>query len=123
MITYGLLLPDNYPKDNCPLTISPWKLPSRKIAVRIICCLHNCPEENCAPPWKIVPRINYTHYTFSQVSEIVVHLPTVASFCFPSLWFKLVLDFDFFIRKNFINTVRLKLLKKEEQVKNKLSIE
>ena len=30
---------------------------------------------------------------------------------FSSLWFKLVLDFDFCIRKSFINTVRLKLLK------------
>ena len=30
---------------------------------------------------------------------------------FPSLWFKLVLGFDFCIRKSFINTVRLKLLK------------
>ena len=34
-----------------------------------------------------------------------------------------MLDFNFCIRKHFINTVRLKLLKKEEQVKNKLSME
>ena len=61
--------------------------------------------------------------SFPQESEIVVLLFIVASSFFPSLWFKLVLDFDFCIRKNFINTVRLKLLKKEEQVKNKLSME
>ena len=46
-----------------------------------------------------------------------------ASSCFLSLWFKLVLDLDFCISKNFIKTVRLKLLKKEQQVKNKLSME
>ena len=42
---------------------------------------------------------------------------------FSSLGFKLVLDVDFCIRKNFINTVRLKLHRKEEEVKNKLSME
>ena len=42
---------------------------------------------------------------------------------FPFFVVKLALDFDFCIRKNFIKTVRLKLLKKEEQVKNKLGME
>ena len=52
------------------------------------------------------------------------HDPTLhySSSWFSSLGFKLVLDFDFCIRKNFINTVRLKLLRKEEQIKNKLSM-
>ena len=36
---------------------------------------------------------------------------------------KKLVDFDFCIRKKFIKIVRLKLLKKEEQVKNKLSME
>ena len=123
MTALRLLLPDNYSKDNCPLTISPWKLPPRKIAFRIICSLHNCPEENFPSPRKIVPRKNYTRHIFPQESEMVVLLSIVASSCFPSLWFKLVLDFDFCIRKNFINTVRLKLFRKEKQVKNKLSME
>ena len=55
-------------------------------------------------------------------SEIVVLQSIVASSYFPSLWFKLVLGFDFCIRKNFIKTVRLKLVKKEEQVRSKLSM-
>ena len=74
-------------------------------------------------PWKIVPRIVSPDIFFPKESEMVVLLSIVPSSCFPYLWFKLVLDFGFCIRKNFINTVRLKLLKKEEQVKNKLSIE
>ena len=36
---------------------------------------------------------------------------------------KKLVDFDFCIRKKIIKMVRLKLLKKEEQVKNKLSME
>ena len=70
------------------------------------------PQENC-PNDK-----SHTIYFFSKDQKSIV-----APSCFPSLWFKLVLDFDFCIRKNFINTVRLKLVKKEEQVKNKLSME
>ena len=60
-----LLLPDNYSKDNCPLTRSPWKLPPRKIVFWMICGLHNCPEENFPPPRKIVSRKNYTQHIFS----------------------------------------------------------
>ena len=51
-----------------PLTIYPWKLPPRKIAFQMICCLHNCPWDKW--PWgklssrKIVPRINYTQDIF-----------------------------------------------------------
>ena len=68
IIVPGLLLLDNYSKDNCPLTISPWKLPRRNITFRMICRLHNCfldkwPREKL-PPRKIVPRINYTRYIF-----------------------------------------------------------
>ena len=43
MIAPGLYLPDNYPKDNCPLAISFWKMPPMKIVFRVICGLHNCP--------------------------------------------------------------------------------
>ena len=74
-------------------------------------------------PKKIAPRINYTRDIFSRR---IRDRSTLIDSCFlllPSLGFKLVLDFDFCVRKNFINTVRLKLLKKEEQVKHKLSIE
>ena len=46
----------------------------------------------------------------------------VASSCFPSLWFKSVLDFDFCARKNFKNIVGLKLFKNEEQAKSKLGM-
>ena len=52
------------PKDNRPLTISPWKFPPRKIAFRMICRLHNCSDENCPHPGKIVPRINYIQNIF-----------------------------------------------------------
>ena len=43
MIAHGLLLPDNFPRDNCPLTIYPLKLPPRKIVFWMICRLQNCP--------------------------------------------------------------------------------
>ena len=46
-------------------------------------------------PRKIVPRITYTRDIFLLQSIVV-------SSCFPSLWFKLVLDLDFCIRKRFI---------------------
>ena len=79
MIAPGLLLPDNYLKDNCPLTISPWKLPLRKIVFWMIYCLHNCPSDKWPrgklprpAPRKIVPRINYTRYIFPQESENVL---------------------------------------------------
>ena len=70
MIAPGLLLLVNYPKDNCPLTIYSWKLPLRKIAFQMICCLHNCPLDKWS--WgklsskKIVPKINYTRDIFSS---------------------------------------------------------
>ena len=41
----GLLLPKKNSKGNCPLTISPWKLSSRKITFQMICCLHNYPSD------------------------------------------------------------------------------
>ena len=53
MITLGLLLPDNYPKDNCSLAISPWQLPQMKIVFWMICCLHNCPSDKW--PWEKLP--------------------------------------------------------------------
>ena len=49
-------------------------------------------------------------------------LEIAVSYC-TSLGFKLVLELDFCIRKNFINTMTLKWLRKEEQVKGKLSRE
>ena len=65
----GLLLPDNYPKGNCPLTISPWKLPSKKMAFRMIYRQHNCPSDKWhwgkLSPRKMVPMINYNRYIFS----------------------------------------------------------
>ena len=70
MIAPGLLFPDNYPKDNCPLAIYPWKLPSRKIAFRMIFRLHDCSLDKWPrgklPSRKIVPRINYTRDLFSR---------------------------------------------------------
>ena len=70
----GLLLLDNQPKDNCPLTKSPWKLTLTKMAFRMICRLHNQlplgkmvprktappPQEN-SPNYKLHPR--YFFYT------------------------------------------------------------
>ena len=66
MIASGLLIPDNYLKDNCPVTISPWKLLPRKTVFRIICCLHNCPRKTAPLPFpqKTVPRINYARFIF-----------------------------------------------------------
>ena len=77
-----LLLPENFPKDNCPLTISPWKLTLKKIAFRMICCLHNCPsgkwsQENC--PQENSPRINYTWDIFSPR---IRNLSTLIHSCF-----------------------------------------
>ena len=67
----GLLLLDNYPKYNCPVTKSPWKLTLTKMAFRMICRLHNqlplgkmVPRKTAPPPRKIVPIINYTRDTF-----------------------------------------------------------
>ena len=77
--------PDNCPLDNCPriiasgqlsqrycpLTISPWKLPAKKIAFRMICRLHNCPPDKWPggklPPRKVIPRINYTRDFFPRI--------------------------------------------------------
>ena len=69
MIAPGLLLLGNYPKDNCPLIIYPWKVPPRKLSFQMIWHLHNCTSEK----WprrklssrKIVPSINYTRDIFS----------------------------------------------------------
>ena len=76
IIVPGLLLPGSYSKDNCPLTIYPWKLPPRNIAFRMICRLHNCLSDKWPrgklPSRKIVLRINYTRDIFSQESEIAV---------------------------------------------------
>ena len=74
-------------------------------------------QEEICPKDKLHPR--YFPARIRNRSTLI----DAASYCFPSLWFKLELNFDFCIRKKFINTVRLKLLKKEEQVKNKLSVE
>ena len=78
----GLLLPENFPKDKCPLTISPWKLTPKKIAFRMICCLHNWPsgkwsQENC--PQENSPRINYTWDIFSPR---IRNLKTLIDSCF-----------------------------------------
>ena len=73
--TPGLLLPANKPIDNCPLTISPWKLPRRKIAFCLI-CRQIVPRKTAPPPptspRKIAPMINYTRDIFPQESEIFV---------------------------------------------------
>ena len=99
----GLLLPCNYPKDNWSLTIFTWKLPPRKIAFRMICHLHSCPSDKWSrrklPHRKIVPRIKYTRDIFFKESEILLLWSIVVSSCFPSLWFKLVLDFEWFLYK------------------------
>ena len=123
-----IIAPENYLKDNCPLTISPWKLSLTKIAFRMICRLHNCPSdkwsrENCpqvnGPKDKLHPR-----YFFSKNQKLIdSSLIEICFLLFSSLWFKLVLDFDFCIRKLFINPVRPKLVWQEEQVKDKLDME
>ena len=82
-------------------------MPQRKTATQIIAPKENCPSDNCPPldcpedtcPRTISPRIIAPEENY--LSD----------------------DFDFCIRTNFINTVRLKLLRKEEQVKNKFSME
>ena len=65
MIVPAFLLPDNYSKDNCSLTLSPWKLPPRKIAFgwfvayiiapRTNAHEENAPQGNC-PEDKLHPR-------------------------------------------------------------------
>ena len=109
MIAPGLLLPENYPEDNCPLTIYPQKFPTRKIVFQMICRLHNCHSDKWPEgkllPMKIVPMINYTRDIFS---------PRIRN---RSTLIDSLLDFDFYIRKNFINTVRLKILKTKEQAR------
>ena len=118
MIAPGLLLPENYTKDNCPLTIYPWKLPPKEIVFWMIFRLHNCSSDKCPRAKllnrKIIPRISYTRHIFSPRIRNCSILTDICFLLFPSLWFKVVLDFGFRIRKNFITTVRLKLLKKEE---------
>ena len=118
MIAPGLLLSENYPKDNCPLTIYPWKLPPKEIAFRMIFRLHHCSSHKWPraklPSRKIIPRISYTRHYFSPRIRNCSILTDICFLLFLSLWFKVVLDFGFRIRKNFITTVRLKLLKKEE---------
>ena len=79
MVAPGLLLPDNFPQDTCPLKIPPGNCPRRKLpfglfVAYIIASLANGPEETAPPPppAKIVTRINYTRDIFPQESEIVV---------------------------------------------------
>ena len=54
------------PLDDCSRKITP-----RKIAFRMICYLHNCPEENCSP--RTLPQGSISHdIVFPQELEIVV---------------------------------------------------
>ena len=43
MIPPRLLFPDNYPKDNCPLTISPWNRPQGKLLFEWFVAYINAP--------------------------------------------------------------------------------
>ena len=85
--------PDNWPLDDwswtitlkiiAPLIISPWKLPMRKIAFRMICCLHNCHSNKWSQgkltTRKIVPWVNYTrHISFPRIRN----LSTLIDSCF-----------------------------------------
>ena len=112
-----------------PRKISPSMIaPPPKITPKIIAPWQyspgNCPRLpfGWLVPTNIVPRINYTLYIFSPRFRNRSTLID-SYFLFPPLWFNLVLDFDFCIRKNFTNGLRLKLLKKQEQVRNNLSME
>ena len=72
MIAPGLFLLENYHKDNCPQTISLWKLPPRKIAFRMICRLHNRTSDELSrgklppPPGYITPDIFFPKNQKSQ---------------------------------------------------------
>ena len=113
---------DNCPKEDCPKdnytqTIPPWTISLWFVACIIASRIID-PEEI---PRKIVAIINYTRDIFSR--RIRNPVPLIDSyFLFLFLEFKLVQGIDFCIRKNFINTMRVKLLRKEEQVKNEFSI-
>ena len=85
----GLLLPDNYHKDNCPPpspTIFPWKLPLEKIAFRIICRLHNAPrangpEKNC--PQENSPKDNlHQRYFFPRIRNLRTSIDSCFLFSF-----------------------------------------
>ena len=109
--------------DKIPLKIAPWQnppenCPQGKLLFRWFVAYIRQPRK--AAPRNIVPRINYIWYIFSP--RIRNHSTSVSScfLLFSFLWFQSVLDFDFSIRKNFIKTVKLKLLKNKEQVKNKI---
>ena len=91
MIAPDLILLGNYPKDNCPLTLPPWKLLLRKITFRMICRLHNCPSDKWSlgklPPRKIVPRISHTQDIFSSR---IRNLSTLINSCFLLFFFFVV---------------------------------
>ena len=122
-----------FPLDDCLRIIAPGKQTRRWLPPDNI-SLEMAPEGNClsddlsptqlplgksasrktAPPKKIVSKINYTRDIFSGRNR--KRCPLIDS-CF------LLFSFFGFIRKNFMSILRLKLLRREEQVKNKLNME
>ena len=121
--SWGKLLPGYWFQTITPKIIASWQYPLENFLWAklpfgwFVACII-APRKTTPPPRIIVPRINYTRYVFVPR---ISNRSTFIDNCF--LLFSFFLDFDFCIRKICINTVRLKLLKKEEQqVKNKLSM-
>ena len=98
--------PNNCPRGKLPpWMIAPGQLPQRqlppgKIVFQIICRLHNCPldkwpRRKLPPPQENCPKckLHLIHFSPKNLKSIV------ASSCSPSLRFKLILDFDFCIKK------------------------
>ena len=105
------ITPEENCQDNCPRTIFLWmialrigELSPRKIALgqlfprNIISSHTNGPEENC-PTRKLSQGEIKPDIFFPKELEVVALYSIVASSGSPSLWFNLVLDFDFCIRK------------------------
>ena len=118
---------DDCPEDNSRLTISPWTK-KQETVFRMFCPLHNCLSDDWRraklPPIKIVPRINYNRYIFSRrLRNRSILIDSCFFFFFFFLGCKLVPNYDFCIRKQFINTAWLKLLRNKEQFKDKMSVE
>ena len=117
------LPPDYCPRKTNPKMIAPWqyltgngprgKLPFGWFVAYTIAPRKISLKENC-PPKKIVSKINYTRDIFSGRNR--KRCPLIDS-CF------LLFSFFGFVRKNFMSILRLKLLRREEQVKNKLNME
>ena len=88
------------------------QLPPKKMVLPDNCPVDDCPPDDCPPD------------NCFRIIEVLLLWSIVVSSCFPSLWFKLVLDFEWFLyKKKLYKHSETEIAWKKDQVKNKLSME